>query len=102
MKPRPLFFAVYCVVFGTALVLGCGGGSTTKERTYPIHGRVVEVGKDQIKLDHEAIPGYMGAMEMNFSVAKPELLQGLNAGDRVQGQLSVGDGPPTITQLQKH
>jgi protein SCO1/2 len=102
MKSRLIFTTVCCAIFGMALVLGCGGDTTKQEREYPIHGRVVEVSKDQVKLDHEAIPGYMGAMVMSFPIAKPELLEGLTAGDRVQGKLSVGDGPPVITQLQKH
>jgi protein SCO1/2 len=88
-------------IFALAFVVGCGGDTTKKEREYPIRGRVVDVGQDQIKIDHEAIPGYMGAMQMSFPVAKPELLQGISAGDQVHGQLSVADGGPQITQLQK-
>ena len=33
---------------------------------------------------HEEIRGFMGAMEMSFPVTPPSLLNGLNAGDRIQ------------------
>jgi hypothetical protein len=35
-------------------------------------------------VNHDEIRGYMAAMEMTFSVASPALLNGLNAGDRIQ------------------
>ena len=44
--------------------------------TTPRAGRVI--------VNHEEIRGYMAAMEMSFSVASPSLLNGLNAGDRIQ------------------
>jgi Cu/Ag efflux protein CusF len=100
---KPFWFAVTgCAIVGLSLLIGCSGGSTKSEREYPIRGRVVAVSKDQITLDHEAIPGYMGAMEMSFAVSKPELLQGLQPGDQVHGTLNAGDGSPVITQLQKN
>lgn len=42
----------------------------------PADGRVV--------LDHEAIEGYMGAMEMSYMVTPAALLDGLKAGDKVR------------------
>jgi Cu/Ag efflux protein CusF len=98
---KPFWFAG-CAIVGLSLLLGCSGGATKSEREYPIRGRVVTVGKDEVTLDHEAIPGYMGAMEMSFTVSKPELLQGLQPGDRVHGTLNAGEGSPVITQLQKN
>lgn len=101
MKPCWLVVAGSAVL-GLSLLVGCNGSSSKSERQYPIRGRVVAVGKDQITLDHEAIPGYMGAMEMSFAVSKPEMLRGLQPGDQVHGKLNAGDGSPVITQLQKN
>ena len=42
----------------------------------PADGRVV--------LDHEAIEGYMGAMEMSYMVTPASLLDGIQAGDKVR------------------
>jgi protein SCO1/2 len=101
MRPYWTLTLAGCLLVGAAIVVGCSGGSAKKEREYPIRGTVVEVGKDRIKIDHEAIPGYMGAMTMSFPVSKPDLVQGLKAGDLVRGRLSVGDGEPVISQLNK-
>jgi Cu/Ag efflux protein CusF len=102
MKPHLSLMAACCLTIGIGLVAGCSGGSPKEERTYPIHGTVVEVVDGQLKIDHAAIPGYMGAMQMTFPVSRSELLQGLKAGDHVQGQLQVTGGQPMITQLGKN
>jgi protein SCO1/2 len=101
MKPNLWALVVACVLTGIIITAGCSGKAPTQERQYDIHGTVVEVSGGQLKLDHEAIPGYMGAMQMTFPVSKPELLQGLKPGDHVHGQLKVTDGQPVITELSK-
>ena len=53
-------------------------------------------------LDHEAIPGYMGAMKMSFPVAKPELLSGIKAGDHVHGRLNADGSQPVLDELTKN
>lgn len=40
-------------------------------------------GSATLTVDHEDIPGFMGAMEMMYSVSSPDLLDGLEAGDRI-------------------
>ena len=101
MKSHLLLVAACSLVLGISLLVGCGGSTKKEERTYSLHGTVVEVTGGQVKIDHEAIPGYMGAMQMTFAVSRPELLQGLKAGDHVHGQLRVDGGQPVITQLGK-
>ena len=44
----------------------------------------VELRESRIVLDHEAIPGFMAAMEMSFVVEPIELLEGLEAGQKVR------------------
>lgn len=83
------------------LIIGCGGSSQS-ERVYPIKGKVVEVGVDRVTLDHEAIPGYMGAMQMSFPVAKPDLLSGIKPGDQVQGRLNASSGQAVLDELKKN
>ena len=73
------------------------------EKQYPIKGKVIAVNPDQpsVKLDHEDIPGLMKAIEMEFAVEKAKLLEGLKAGDQVQGRLKVESGKYVITELAK-
>jgi Cu/Ag efflux protein CusF len=49
-------------------------------------------------VNHEAIPGFMAAMEMSFAVASPSLLNGLNTGDRIR--FMVDPATATISAIE--
>jgi len=59
-----------------AAVEGAIAGIGVVVSVTPADGRVL--------LDHEAIEGYMGAMEMSYMVTPATLLEGLKAGDKVR------------------
>ncbi len=86
------------------VIAGCNPGSSDKEKVYDIKGKVVslEAEKKKLRLDHEDIPGFMKAMEMDFTVHDAKVLAGLKAGDAVHGKLKVKDSNYIITELQKH
>ncbi len=73
------------------------------EKEYDIKGKVVAVAPDKksVTLDHEDIPGLMKAMEMEFTVEDPKVLEGIGPGDQVQGRLKVKGGDHVITKLEK-
>jgi protein SCO1/2 len=77
--------------------------ATGAGKEYQIKGKVValDVSKPSVKLDHEAIPGLMGAMTMNFDVENAKVLDGIAVGDDVQGQLRVQSGKYVITRMAK-
>src|SRR4051794_13034567 len=52
------------------VIAGCTSSTPEKEKIYDIKGKVVSVDADKktVRLDHEDIPGFMKAMEMNFTV----------------------------------
>jgi protein SCO1/2 len=85
--------------------VSCRGGKEVAPAggQYPVKGKVtsVDASKPAVKLDHEEIPGLMKAMEMEYAVENSKMLEGIKAGDQVQGQLKVEDGKYTITQLEK-
>ncbi|HJZ58681.1 MAG TPA: copper-binding protein [Gemmataceae bacterium] len=95
-------------VAGIVLVLaGCSNkGNPTGQNTAKvadIKGTVVSVdpAKKTVELDHEAIPELdMKAMKMKYLVADPKLLEGLKAGDSVQGKVKAESGTYTITSLE--
>jgi len=97
------------LILGICLALaGCKGDGTnqpkgTGAKHYDLKGKVVAVdpGKGSVTLDHEDIPGLMKAMKMDFPVEDPKMLEGLKAGDQVQGRLNVESGQYTITHLEK-
>jgi len=41
-------------------------------------------------VDHEAIPGFMAAMEMSYQVTPPSLLDGLKSGDKIAFTIDAG------------
>jgi protein SCO1/2 len=92
-------------LFVPVMLAGCGGGpsSTPGDGGYDVRAKVVAITPDKpaVTLDHEAIPGLMKAMEMEFRVADPKLLAGLKAGDKVRGRLKKTDSGLLITSLEK-
>jgi len=79
------------------------GVDDAAEKQYEIKGEVVAVDPDgkKVTLDHEDIPGLMKGMEMEFTVEDPVILQGVEAGNLVQGRLVTKEGNYVITELKK-
>ncbi|MEW6273064.1 MAG: copper-binding protein [Thermodesulfobacteriota bacterium] len=82
-----------------ALAVACTG--LPEGKLYPIRGEVVAVGvaRNEVTLRHEAVAGFMEAMTMPFPVAKRELLDGVEPGDRVEGVLLVEGARYVILSL---
>jgi protein SCO1/2 len=78
---------------------GCGDEKSAKplsepgEKTYPFSGKVIapDAGDNTLRVDHEAIPGFMEAMTMDFSVRGAEVGTLPADGSRVQATLHVTD-----------
>ena len=82
---------------------GCSSSTTTGEKLYDLKGMVVAVNPDEkkIEINHQDIPGLMPAMKMPFDYENPKVIEGLSAGDSVEGKIKVVDGKYIITQLRK-
>jgi Cu/Ag efflux protein CusF len=50
----------------------------------------VDSAKGWLTLDHKAIDGFMGAMEMMYRVEPPRLTAGLRVGDRIAFDIDAG------------
>ncbi len=73
------------------IIVGKGGEPEEQEvaavgRLFEGVGKVImaDMRKSQIVVDHKEIPGFMAEMIMGYPVKPAELLQGLEAGDRIQ------------------
>lgn len=64
----------------------------------PITGTVVRVDPGRLTLDHDRVPGVMGAMVMPFQVLNAEAAK-LEAGDRVQATLVGSDHGFVVVNL---
>ena len=83
-----------------ALALACGGGNANEgDGTGRV--RALGAGGSTVTLEHGDIPGLMRAMTMEFAVAKPELLAGVEVGDTVEFHLVHAGGAYTITELRE-
>ena len=97
------------------LLAGCKGASSApetgtaavsrgKEQTFPVRGRVVSVEGSSIVLDHDAVPGFMGAMTMEYKVADANIASELHPGDRINATIhaekdSDGFRNPHLTDI---
>ncbi len=65
-------------------------------------GRVVEIGDQSLTVAHGPFKTLgMPGMTMTFPLARPELAQGLKAGDRISLKVREGDSGLLIEQLKK-
>jgi protein SCO1/2 len=60
-------------------------------RPYIGRGVVTEIRDDIIQIDHEAIPGFMTAVTMDFPLADPGMAAPLEPGDPVRFSIQVLD-----------
>lgn len=79
------------------------GPSSTAPKTYAAHGVVQAVAPDQRRatIKHDAIPGYMAAMTMDFSVRDTNALAGISAGDEISFMLAVTETDDWIENVQR-
>jgi protein SCO1/2 len=92
----------------SVIVTACRNQSADKprptgEKVYDVRAKVIALDptKPAVTLDHEDIPGLMKAMEMEFRVEDPKLLEGIKVGDQVHGRLKSSDGEYVLTSLEK-
>jgi protein SCO1 len=85
----------------SSIVSGCKQASppapTPKlTKTFKIRGKVVgtDPATGEVTLDHEAVPGFMGAMVMPYKLADHSVMSELHAGDRIAADLLVDQIDP--------
>jgi protein SCO1 len=71
--------------------------------SYDTRGVVQHIEKDgrRVEIAHEAIPGYMAAMTMEFMAADEQELAGLQPADEVTFRLNVGEKESFIDAVRK-
>jgi protein SCO1 len=78
------------VVLNVALG-ACHHEAKPPEKHYALSGIVISVdrGHKQVIVNHEAIPGFMAAMTMSYTVKDDPALNQLEAGDRISARVVV-------------
>jgi protein SCO1/2 len=99
-----------CLLFAMALGLaGCGpssprvSGNSADVRSYAGQGIIENISPDRhlVTIHHQAIPGYMMEMTMDFPVRDDRLLDGLSAGDRIEFTLRVAQDDAWIESVRR-
>src|SRR3954466_8532969 len=82
----------------SALVCGCA-----RPQRYELHGQVLAVdrARHEVTIKHGNIRGLMPGMTMPFKVSDVRLLEGVEAGDLVDGTLVVEQSTGYLTSLQR-
>ena len=88
--------SIVVFLIGCSLIAACGAkpesnsGGTAAKR-YPLKGKVIAVDKaaKKAKIEHEAIDGYMPAMEMDFPIHEDWVWDELVPGSEVRAELVV-------------
>jgi Copper binding periplasmic protein CusF len=92
------FFPMQLILAGMLLTSGldgCKSPQLAQQESAPtrfaLTGRIVSIDKDkkQVEVDAADIPGFMSAMDMNYSVKNPSLLEPLSPEDRIKADVVV-------------
>lgn len=91
-------------VFAAVVILpfvGCGSKSATPANRFALHGKVVMVNLQggTAAVDHDAIPGFMDAMTMSYSVPDSRVLNTLGPGDEIEADVVVVDSVPHLENI---
>jgi Cu/Ag efflux protein CusF len=89
------------------LIVGKGGEPkvlaqtpVAESKTYKGIGVVIATvpRMNRLIVNHEEIKGFMAAMEMSYPVTPPDLLNGLNPGDKIG--FTIGSAKSTIVAIE--
>jgi protein SCO1/2 len=91
------------------LAVRCGGGDPPKplsepgEKLYTVRGVIVSRNgsANTLHLDHEAIPGFMAAMKMDYSVRGSDVAALPPDSSRVEARLHVTERAYWITDVKQ-
>jgi len=97
---RPILCSLLLAFF---VLSGCHSGSNVDasapgnavSKIYKLRGKVVATNaiKDEVTLDHEAIPGFMDAMTMPYKLKDANILSELHPGDVLTADVVVSPDP---------
>lgn len=75
--------------------------SLSASARYDLQGKVVSVDRSakQLTVDHDAIPGFMGAMTMAYAVKDERALETVSPGDEIMAKVVSGDGSYWLAEI---
>jgi len=94
---------VLCVLLFVHPLLATPTGGDQGTKSYPARGVVVKIAPDfsRVTIHHQAIPGYMMEMTMDFSVKNTNELSGISPGDEITFTLVVGKNDEWVENIHR-
>lgn len=97
------------LLFVAALAFACAGEKPSKpldvagQKVYDMRGKVVgrTESDNTLRIDHEAIPGFMEAMTMDYSVRGAEVKALPPDGTRITARLHAANDVYWLTDVKK-
>ena len=93
-----------------AALVACGGGESSQpkplsvpgEKLYTVRGKVLsrDAADNTLRVDHEAIPGFMEAMTMDYSVRGANVAGIAPDNSRLEAKLHVTDDAYWLTDVK--
>ena len=86
-----------------AVLIGCGEQNAQPEKVYVLKGTIVgrDAHDNTLRVDHQAIPGFMDAMTMDYSVHGAKVVQLPPNSTRIEARLHVSDDGYWLTDVKK-
>jgi protein SCO1/2 len=66
-----------------------GSSTAYPAKSFQVKGKVISTDATHVTLDHEAVPGFMGAMTMAYKLKDPNVISELHPGDRITATIEV-------------
>ena len=82
-------------------IAGCGSEGSPEEGRARGVVEAVDVAARTVTLDHEEVPGLMGAMTMEFEVGPEVEIDGLTPGAEVEFWVEYEAGGYTVTRIRR-
>jgi len=86
-----------------AVLFACGKSGPKEEKIYAVKGTIVarDAAENMLRVNHEAIPGYMEAMTMDYTVRGAKVTELPPDSSKVEGKLHVTDEGAWLTDVKK-
>jgi len=81
----------WLVTFVTFLALLLPVMAQQKGKQHTLKGKVTEVGKDKLTVNHGNVEGFMAAMTMPYKVDKVDILAKIKVGDQIEATVYEND-----------
>ncbi len=81
------------VVFGLFLIAAYGQGGNAGKKEFTFKGKVEKVDEKakSLTVNGEAVPGWMSAMTMNYTVDNQDVFKKVKPGDQITAKVYEGD-----------